>query len=121
MAQHNITGKNGEDIACAFLIKNGYAILERNWRSGKNEVDIIAKIGTLLVFIEVKTRTSSFFGYPEKFVSPTQQKSLAKIADYYCYVKKLSDVEIRYDIISIISNKKQEEVHHIIDAFLPKF
>ncbi|MBO7499129.1 MAG: YraN family protein, partial [Bacteroidaceae bacterium] len=58
MAEHNETGRRGEDLATAFLLSKGYGILERNWKSGRKEIDIIAQDGRDLVFVEVKTRSS---------------------------------------------------------------
>lgn len=120
MALHNDLGRKGETLACQFLSKKGYTILQQNWRNGRNEADIIAKFDNTLIFIEVKTRKSEFFGLPESFVSNTQKKAMAKLSEAYCTLKNIDDAEIRYDIIAIILNKKQEKVLHFEDAFFPE-
>ena len=78
---------------------NGYQILERNWRFGKLEIDIIASKGNLLCIVEVKTRTGDYyFGEPEEGVTKAKERFLATAADHYIIQKNL-DVEVRYDIV----------------------
>ena len=117
MAEHNELGKEGEKLAINFLIKNGYKILEHNYRYLKAEVDIIAQKGEVLAVVEVKTRTSTFFGNPQDFVNPKKIKLLLSAIDYYVVEKDL-DVEVRFDIIAIILNKKETKIEHLEDAFL---
>ena len=74
MAEHNLLGAEGENIALKHLEKNGYKILARNWKHQKEEIDIIAEKNNELAIIEVKTRRGNFFGEPEEFVSKTKQK-----------------------------------------------
>ena len=76
MAEHNELGKKGEQLAIDFLVKNDYQILEKNYRYLKAEVDIIAQKKDTLAAIEVKTRTSAYFGNPEEFVNPKKIKLL---------------------------------------------
>jgi len=78
MAEHNITGQKGEQMAAEFLEKNGYKILETNWRFMNLEADIIAEKSKILVIAEVKTRKSNYFGEPESFVTKQKQKNLIK-------------------------------------------
>lgn len=111
-------GNKGEEIALKHLQENGYRILEKNWRFGHLEVDIIASDKQFLIFVEVKTRHSQFFGNPEMAVNYKKQKFLAKAAAYYIRSKRF-DGEVRFDIISIILNKKITEIEHIKDAFYP--
>jgi putative endonuclease len=118
MAEHNETGKKGEEIAADFLKELGYKILEINWRSGKNEIDIIAMDGSILVVAEVKTRQSNAFGEPEVAVTRDKQRSLIRAANNYI-LKNRIEAEVRFDIIAILMGKKGETVHHIIDAFYP--
>ena len=70
MAAHNEFGIEGEDKAANYLIREGYTILDRNWRSGHKELDIVAEKDGTLVVAEVKTRTSSKYGNPEDAVTP---------------------------------------------------
>ncbi|WP_196885605.1 YraN family protein [Aureivirga sp. CE67] len=117
MVQHNELGKQGEQIAVDYLIKNGYEILERNWYYRKAEVDIIAQKGDYVCCVEVKTRNSAFFGNPQDFVNEKKIKLQVLAMDYYMNEKDL-DYEVRFDIIAIILNKKNTEIEHLEDAFL---
>ena len=83
MAKHLDTGKKGEQLAVNYLTKQGFNVLETNWRYKKLEVDIIAKDGEILVFVEVKTRSTDFFGKPEEFVDKQKEKHLAKAGAAY--------------------------------------
>ena len=83
MADHNELGKKGEQIAIDFLVKKKYKILEKNYRYLKLEVDIIAQKENILVAVEVKTRTTDFFGNPQEFVDPKKIKRLLSAIDNY--------------------------------------
>jgi len=83
MAQHNELGKKGEQLAIDFLIDKGYKVLEKNYRYLKAEVDIIVQKNNVLAVIEVKTRSSAYFGNPEEFVNPKKIKLLLSAIDYY--------------------------------------
>jgi putative endonuclease len=118
MAQHHIFGKQGEEMACEYLLKNGFAILEKNWRHLKAEVDIIATIDKMLVIVEVKTRATADFGAPEESINSNKQRLLCEAANAYLELNQLKN-EIRFDIISIISKNNHTELNHIVDAFSP--
>jgi len=118
MADHNELGKKGEDLAVEYLGKKGYKILEKNWRQGRNEIDVIAADGKYLVIAEVKTRKSGLFGDPETAVTKEKQKALIRAANAYIRYKNMQ-MEVRFDIISIIIAKEKEQIHHIEDAFYP--
>src|SRR5688572_13688023 len=114
---HNIkTGNDGELAACAHLQEKGYEILERNYRYRTSEIDLIAKHENWLVFVEVKTRSSSFFGFPEEFVDRKKQLLIFEAADNYVYEKDWNG-NVRYDIVSIMVTRGRLEVFHIEDAF----
>lgn len=117
MAEHNITGKKGEEMAAEFLEKKGYKILETNWRFMNLEADIIAETSKTLVIAEVKTRKSNYFGEPESFVTKQKQKNLIKTANAYIERKQL-DLEVRFDIVSVVLND-DNSIKHIEDAFYP--
>lgn len=117
MATHNELGKIGEDLAVEFLQKNGYKILERNWRFKKAEVDIITLKKDVLAIIEVKTRSSNYFGNPQDFVNPKKIQLLVEAINQYVTTKDL-DVEVRFDIIAILKNQKEFNIEHLKDAFL---
>ncbi len=118
MADHNDLGKQGEELAVAFLKKQNYKILATNWRFGKEEIDIIACDKNEIVFAEVKTRGSQAFGAPETFVSNAKQRFIINAAD--AYLKKNDvDLEARFDVISVIIKNTEPEINHIISAFYP--
>lgn len=117
MATHNDLGTLGEDLAIDYLIKQGYQILERNYRYQKGEVDILAKKDDALVVVEVKTRTGNYFGDPYEFVKPKKIKLLVATVDHYVTQNDL-DVEVRFDIIGIVHAENQFKIEHIEDAFL---
>jgi putative endonuclease len=115
---HIALGKQGENLAAAYLSQKGYEILHRNWRNGRAEVDIIARIGNDWVFVEVKTRETDYFGYPEEAVDKAKQKQLQKATDAYIDEFDVQG-DIRFDIVAIVLNENKQEVHHIEDAFWP--
>ena len=114
---HLETGKKGEQLAVDYLISNGYQILERNWRYSKAEIDLIVRDQELLVFVEVKTRTSDYFGPPESFVSEYKEVLIQEAAS--AYMDEINyDWEIRFDIISILINADgTHTLNHFKDAF----
>jgi len=116
MAKHNELGKKGEQLAVDFLLKNGYDIIERNYRFDKAEVDIIAKKDDILAIIEVKTRSTTDFGDPQDFVKPKQIQRLVKAVDEFVSVNDL-DVEVRFDIIAIVKEGKDFNIEHLENAF----
>lgn len=119
MAKHLDLGARGEQLAAAYLLKKGYIVLETNWRHGRSEVDLIVKDGEILVFVEVKTRTSDYFGRPEIFVTPKKEKMLIRAAHAYMKLTE-HEWEIRFDVISIIwQDEEHSEVEHLEDAFWP--
>ncbi len=117
MAEHISFGKKGEDIAADYLVRKGYAIIERNWRNCHKEIDIIAKDNETLVIVEVKTRRSDMYGSPDEAVSEHKQQLLIAAANAYIEQNNL-DCDTRFDIISIILPKYGEpQIEHIEDAF----
>lgn len=116
MAQHNELGRRGEDLAEAYLLKNNYLIIQRNWAYERNEIDIIASCGGFIVFVEVKTRSSSYWGNPEEAVSATKIKRIVAAADYYLNKNDI-DMPARFDVIAVVMNKDTIDIYHIEDAF----
>lgn len=117
MAQHNELGKKGEQFAIDYLIEKGYTIRDKNWRYQKAEVDIIAQKENILAVVEVKTRSTDYFGNPQDFVNPKKIKLLVTAINEYVISKDL-DVEVRFDIIGIIKRKNELKIEHHKDAFL---
>ena len=100
MAKHNETGKNGELLAVHWLSKHQYEILFLNWRHSHYEVDIIAKKDDTLHFIEVKTRNSHSFGYPEESVSDKKLLNIVQAAEEFLFQNPHWN-KVQYDVLSI--------------------
>jgi putative endonuclease len=110
-------GKKGEEKALRFLKKKGYRIIEQNYVCKMGEMDIIAKEKDTLVFVEVKTRTSTAFGLPQLAVTPFKQRQLSKVALYFLKEKKLEDIKARFDVVAILLPPEKEQIELIRDAF----
>ncbi|MEG2700085.1 MAG: YraN family protein [Hungatella sp.] len=103
-----------ENLAAAFLEEQGYEILERNYRDRRGEIDLIARDGRYLVFIEVKYRKNMKKGYPEEAVTPTKQQHIHRTAEYYLYRHAYEEaLPCRFDVVSILG----DEIRLIQDAF----
>lgn len=113
-----LLGRHGEDLATSFYVKMGFHILEKNYRHGRSEMDLIIQKGDeLMVFVEVKSRANNNFGFPEIFVSQAQKKRLVELADYFVHENNWIG-KIRFDIISIIFKKNNPPIiDHFEDAF----
>lgn len=109
-------GKRGEKIARDFLQNRGYRIIETNYRNKIGEIDIIALDDDILVFIEVKTRTSINYGYGYEAVNFNKQRKILNTSLLYIRNKKLDDFQLRYDIIEVYMTNKLT-INHIKDAF----
>ncbi len=116
MAQHNELGKQGEQVAYHFLLQKGYTILERNWRTGRAEIDLIAKIDEVMVFVEIKTRSDNYFGEPESAITQQKMDLMTHAAGFY--MEEVGhDWEFRFDVISVIIRNENTYVTHFEDAF----
>jgi putative endonuclease len=107
-------GSWGESEAENYLRDIGYKILERNYRSGNQEADIIAMDGDTLVIVEVKTRTSERWGMPEEFVNEQKERYLVRLAEKYMDDNDMVN-EMRLDIISVVPGKSKNTLRHIIN------
>ena len=107
-------GNMGEAQAFHYLVKNDYKILETNYTTKLGEIDIIAKKDNVLVFVEVKKRTTARFGLPREAVTPFKQHKIKLVASYYLQRTKSYDNVCRFDVIEIIG----EEINHIQNAFI---
>ena len=106
-------GREGEALAGKFLEGLGFQILEKGSRTRLGEIDLIARDGETLVFIEVKTRTSTRFGFPEEAVTWQKQRKMAKVALTYIKAQGIRDTPIRFDVVSI----QGTQIRHIPNAF----
>ncbi len=118
MAEHNQTGKNGEETAVEFLREKGYKILHINWRKGRYELDIVASTDDELVVVEVKTRSGIPLETPETAVNKDKIRRIISATDFYIKVFDI-DLPARFDIISITGYSPNFIIEHIEDAFYP--
>ncbi len=109
-------GRDAENAASFFLKGKGYTIVERNYRWGKAEVDIIARQGGTLVFVEVKMRSGTAFGNPEEFVDAAKENRLMEAAEHYLAENDL-ECALRFDIVGILLLHGKRYFTHFEDAF----
>lgn len=115
-----VIGRYGEDLAIEYLEKLNHKILDRNFRHGHGEIDIISKTNTnIIVFTEVKSRYSKTYGYPMESVTYSKQKQIIYLSTHYINKTKLHNYNIRFDVIEVILNKINNtfELNHYKDAF----
>ncbi len=116
MGRHNEFGKEGEQIAVDFLIGKGYAIKYRNYRYLKSEIDIIAQRDDILAIVEVRSRSTDFIVNIAETITKKKIDLLVQGADHYVTEHDL-DVDVRFDVITILKNKKVFKVDHLEGAF----
>ena len=104
-ANHLLLGRKGERIACRRLLRDGFDILARRWRGRRGELDIVAFEGALLVFLEVKTRSSAEYGEPWEFVDPQKQLVLQRVAEEFIAEYDLGQYAYRFDIVAVIGKE----------------
>jgi len=117
MALHNELGIKGEALAEKYLRGKGFRIIERNWTHEKNEIDIIASNDEFIIFVEVKTRTSGYWGNPEEAVSESKIRRIVEASDFYLNINDVV-MPARFDVIAIIMNDRFTRIDHFEDAFL---
>lgn len=119
MESNTEKGNFGELLAQKHLRGKGYDILETNWRAGRNEIDIIARSVDSICFVEVKLRENNWAGAPFSFVGKQKQRSIIRAADRYLRSVDTGNLNVRFDIVSIVHNSKYTEIEHLEDAFYP--
>ena len=116
--KNQVFGAKGEQLAQEYLQKKGYFLIHKNWRGGRGEFDLIMKNQEHLVFVEVKTRETYFFGDPELSVGREKIQKMQSTAAYYLARYPISkEMDIRFDIVSVVINKNEVDFLHIEDAF----
>jgi putative endonuclease len=110
-------GEAGEALAARLLKKRGYKILETNYRNPLGEIDLIARDGGTLVFVEVKARQSLYFGNPKWAVTPRKQRKLSMVALYYLKTTGQSQSKARFDVVAIHSAGQRPEIEIVQNAF----
>ena len=118
MAKHNILGQQGEDLAAKYLEQKGYAVLDRNWRCGHKDLDLVVTKDNVVVFVEVKTRTGTEWGDPVDAVTDRKIRRIVNSADAYIRFNQI-DMDARFDIVSIVVEDGEFKVEHIEQAFYP--
>lgn len=118
MASHNLLGAKGEMLAARYLLDKGYAVHHYNWRSGHKEIDIIAQERDVLVFVEVKSRTSEQYGSAADAVTTEKINRLLSAAEAYVHRNRV-DLKFRFDVITVIGDCEPYRIEHIEDAFYP--
>lgn len=113
----HVKGRSGEEKAAKHLKKLGYRIIEKNFKTKFGEIDIIAEDGEYLVFVEVKTRTSSRFANPEDYVDERKQRKILKSAQIYLLKYSLNERKCRFDVVSVSDTDKGVKVEVFRDAF----
>ena len=108
----------GEELASELLVRNGWTIVERNYRFGRGEIDIIALDGGVTVFVEVKTRLSTEYGPPEYAVTPSKQRQIVKVARGYLFERQLAECECRFDVVTVEFIRGTPSFNHIRNAFM---
>ena len=111
------TGKLGEDIAVDYLKNEGYRIIERNYRCVFGEIDIVATDRDVIVFVEVRSRRSAKYGYPQESVGLNKKMKVSKIALNYIKEKQFQDCRARFDVVAIKILPEGNEVKLIKNAF----
>ena len=116
MSEHNDIGREGEDVAASYLIQKGYRIVARNWHYGPKEIDIVARDGDTMVFVEVKTRSTLAFELPQEAVTKKKMKNLVEAADAYMIQNNI-DLEGRFDIVGVLNGNPPKVIEHIVEAW----
>lgn len=118
MANHNDFGKEGEVMAQKYLMTKGYRIRHCNWRFGKNELDIVAEKNNRLIIVEVKSRSTKYFEHPQDAITGAKIKRIVEATHEYIGAYQL-DMDVQFDVISVVPEGQEYEIEHIEDAFLP--
>ena len=114
-------GKRGEDEACAFLIREGQVILERNWRGGRCEIDIISADSAGLHFVEVKSRKAPAAADPLVNVTAAKQENMVQAALRYLHSegRRFKDAEVNFDIITVVLDRASAQIQYYPQAIIP--
>ncbi|MDD4609085.1 MAG: YraN family protein [Bacteroidaceae bacterium] len=118
MAAHNIFGKQGEEIAAAYLLAHHYTIRDRNWRHRRRELDIIAETADEIIIVEVKSRKDCAYARPEEAVDNRKIRHIVGATSAYLLKYKI-DKPVRFDIICIVGSIENPTIEHIKEAFHP--
>jgi putative endonuclease len=117
MQNRRARGAEGEEIACEYLLLQGMRIIERNYRTRRGEIDIIAREGEYLVFCEVKCRGSDACGVPELAITSGKARQVRRVAEGYLAWRAIREQPCRFDVVAIQLAGRRGRLHHVRDAF----
>ncbi|WP_352419586.1 YraN family protein [Proteiniborus sp.] len=117
MNNNRNNGIIGENLASNYLLEKGYSILERNFRTKIGEIDIIVKKSNIIVFVEVKARSNTNYGFPYESVNYKKQQKIIRTAQNYINFKGLTNCQYRFDIIEVFLKENGNKINHIQNAF----
>ncbi|MEW6411383.1 MAG: YraN family protein [Candidatus Zixiibacteriota bacterium] len=106
-------GRRYENLAARFFLDNGYEILQRNWRSGRKEIDLIVKKDHLIAFVEVKAARSVRFGHPAEKVNQKKRENLTQVARQYLSEHGIEGMDLRFDVVTFVDG----QIEHFPGAF----
>lgn len=112
-------GRHGEDLVCRFLIEEGHTVLDRNWRYGHLELDLVTMDANGIHFVEVKSRRTPMQAEPEESVNATKRRRMVRAAEGYLRVKGLEDMEYSFDVASVTFDGQRTEIRYLPEAFIP--
>jgi len=114
-------GRWGEDRAARYLCRRGWTILARNYRFGRREVDVIARRGDVVAFVEVKTRAGAGFGSPQEAITGLKRREIEAVATHFLARNALPEVAVRFDAVAIVVDRglRRLRIEHLEDAWRP--
>jgi putative endonuclease len=115
--RRHVLGIYGERLAADYLSSLGYEILERNWRCGIGEIDLIARDKDRWVFVEVKTRNGSGFGAPFEAITHEKMARLRRLVGEWCRLRQVAGVQVRIDAVSVLVDRGRVELEHLKQVF----
>lgn len=117
MAQKQILGKYGEDLAAQYLNDRGYEIVDRNWRCSTGEIDLVAFHRGRYIFVEVKTRSGTGFGHPFEAITSNKVSRMRKLVAQWCISNEKAGVNVRLDAIAVLIVGGRVAVEHLKQVF----
>ena len=112
-----VVGDRGEQMAAEYLEREGYEILHRNYRFGRSEIDLIARQGRTIVFVEVKTRRTAGYGEPEEAVTREKIRRIRRVASAYLAQRRIGECDCRFDVVAVLLAGDTPTLRHTEDIF----
>ncbi|MER7280913.1 YraN family protein [Dactylosporangium sp. NPDC000244] len=116
MNHNQLVGGFGERVACRYLVSQGLVLLDRNWRSSAGELDVVARDGADVVFVEVKTRSSTRYGHPAEALVPAKVRRLRTLAQMWLATNDVRWERVRFDVIGVLVGRGVA-IQHLRGAF----